>query len=129
MGFFDWLLGRLQGIQTRTARFVCVIALVRGGRLVKTFRGTVEGRIIDHPRGPEGFGYDPLFYFPLIQKTFAELTAAEKSLYSHRGKAFAASISRNSPSVSTTLTHSFGNCLLSSRRINTMSHSSSTESP
>jgi XTP/dITP diphosphohydrolase len=44
--------------------------------------------ILDTPRGTNGFGYDPLFFFPQIQKTFAELTAQEKSAYSHRGTAF-----------------------------------------
>ncbi len=57
------LLQRLSGIADRGARFVCVIALVKDGKLVRTFRGAVEGRIIDAPRGSGGFGYDPLFYY------------------------------------------------------------------
>jgi XTP/dITP diphosphohydrolase len=72
----------------RTGRFVCVLAAARGGRTLATFRGTAEGIILDVPRGANGFGYDPLFYFPEIKKTFAELTAEEKSKYSHRGAAF-----------------------------------------
>jgi XTP/dITP diphosphohydrolase len=72
----------------RTARFVCVLAAARNGRTLATFRGTAEGIILDAPRGTNGFGYDPLFYFPQIEKTFAELTAEEKSTYSHRGAAF-----------------------------------------
>ena len=60
----------------------------RDGRTIAVFRGTAEGIILDAPRGNNGFGYDPLFYFPQIGKTFAELTAAEKARYSHRGKAF-----------------------------------------
>jgi XTP/dITP diphosphohydrolase len=72
----------------RTGRFVCVLAAAREGKTLATFRGTAAGIILDAPRGENGFGYDPLFYFPQIQKTFAELTAAEKSHYSHRGAAF-----------------------------------------
>ncbi len=72
----------------RTGRFVCVLAAARDGTTLATFRGTAEGIILDAPRGANGFGYDPLFYFPQIQKTFAELTAEEKSKYSHRGAAF-----------------------------------------
>jgi XTP/dITP diphosphohydrolase len=48
----------------------------------------VDGEILDAPRGSDGFGYDPVFYFPPLGKTFAELRAGEKSQHSHRGKAF-----------------------------------------
>ena len=74
--------------ERRTGRFVCVLAVARDGRTLATFRGTAEGIILDSPRGTNGFGYDPLFYFPQIQKTFAELSAEEKAQYSHRGAAF-----------------------------------------
>jgi XTP/dITP diphosphohydrolase len=74
----------------RAARFVCVIAAARDGQTLATFRGTADGVILDAPRGTNGFGYDPLFYFPQIGKTFAELSAEEKSKYSHRGAAFRA---------------------------------------
>jgi XTP/dITP diphosphohydrolase len=74
----------------RTARFVCVLAAARDGETLATFRGTAEGIILDTACGTNGFGYDPLFYFPQIQKTFAELSAEEKSKYSHRGAAFRA---------------------------------------
>jgi XTP/dITP diphosphohydrolase len=74
--------------ERRTARFVCVLAAACDGKTLATFRGTAEGRILDSPRGTNGFGYDPLFYFPEIERTFAELTAEEKSRYSHRGAAF-----------------------------------------
>lgn len=74
--------------EKRTARFVCVLAAARDGKTLKTFRGTAEGLILDRARGTNGFGYDPLFYFPQIQKTFAELSAEEKAKYSHRGEAF-----------------------------------------
>ena len=72
----------------RTGRFVCVLVAARDGKTLAIFRGTAEGIILEAPRGKNGFGYDPLFYFPQIQKTFAELTAEEKSKYSHRGAAF-----------------------------------------
>jgi XTP/dITP diphosphohydrolase len=72
----------------RTGRFVCVLAAARDGETLATFRGTAEGTILDAPRGTNGFGYDPLFYFPQIGKTFAELSPEEKSRYSHRGAAF-----------------------------------------
>jgi len=72
----------------RTGRFVCVLAAARDGETLATFRGTAGGTILDAPRGTNGFGYDPLFYFPQIGKTFAELSAEEKSQYSHRGAAF-----------------------------------------
>jgi XTP/dITP diphosphohydrolase len=73
--------------EQRTGRFVCVLAAARDGKTLATFRGTAEGIILEAPRGTNGFGYDPLFYFPQIQKTFAELSAEEKSYYSHRGAA------------------------------------------
>jgi len=72
----------------RTARFVCVVAAARDGQILGAFRGKAEGVILEAPRGNNGFGYDPLFYFPPIQKTFAELSAEEKAKYSHRGAAF-----------------------------------------
>jgi len=74
--------------EKRSGRFVCVIAAARDGKTLAVFHGKAEGMILDAPRGKNGFGYDPLFYFPSIQKTFAELTAEEKAGYSHRGKAF-----------------------------------------
>lgn len=86
------VLRELKGVsyETRTGRFVCVLAAARDGKILSTFRGTAEGIILDAPRGTNGFGYDPLFYFPAINKTFAELSAEEKSRYSHRGAAFRA---------------------------------------
>jgi XTP/dITP diphosphohydrolase len=84
------VLRELKGVPTekRTARFVCVIATARDGQTLATFRGTAEGQILDYLQGTGGFGYDPMFYFPKIQKTFAELTPEEKACYSHRGAAF-----------------------------------------
>ncbi len=84
------VLRELKGVppDKRTGRFVCVLVAARDGSSLATFRGTAEGRILEAERGTNGFGYDPLFYFPQIQKTFAELSAEEKSKYSHRGAAF-----------------------------------------
>jgi XTP/dITP diphosphohydrolase len=86
------VLRELQGVpeQKRGARFVCVLAAARDGQTIRTFRGTAEGVILQAPRGRNGFGYDPLFFFPQIGKTFAELSAEEKARYSHRGAAFRA---------------------------------------
>lgn len=74
--------------EERSGRFVCVLAAAQDGKIRATFRGVAEGLILDAPRGSNGFGYDPLFYFSQIQKTFAELSAEEKAKYSHRGAAF-----------------------------------------
>ena len=74
----------------RTGRFVCVIAAARNGHTLETFHGKAEGIILHALRGTNGFGYDPLFYFAEIGKTFAELSAEEKAKYSHRGAAFRA---------------------------------------
>lgn len=84
------LLENLRGVENRTARFVCVIALVKDGKLVKTFRGAVEGRVIDEARGSGGFGYDPLFYCPEFGCTFGEATIEQKMQVSHRAQALAA---------------------------------------
>jgi XTP/dITP diphosphohydrolase len=74
--------------ERRTARFVCVIAAARDGRTLATFRGEACGRLLRAPRGANGFGYDPLFYFPALGNTFAQLAAEEKAGVSHRGAAF-----------------------------------------
>jgi XTP/dITP diphosphohydrolase len=72
----------------RDAHFVCAIALARQGRASAVVTDRVDGEILHAPRGEGGFGYDPVFYFPGLKKTFAELSAEEKNLNSHRGKAF-----------------------------------------
>ena len=72
----------------RTARFVCVVAAARDGRTLASFRGEAEGRILSAARGSGGFGYDPLFLLPGLDKTFAELSPEEKAHHSHRGAAF-----------------------------------------
>jgi len=81
------LLDRLRGVENRSARFVCVIALVRGGKLAATFHGAVEGRILDGPRGSGGFGYDPLFYHEPFGLTFGEAAIEQKMRVSHRAQA------------------------------------------
>jgi XTP/dITP diphosphohydrolase len=70
------------------ARFVCALALAEGGRVLFEACGTVEGQITAPPRGARGFGYDPLFFYPPFGCTLAELTPAQKSSVSHRGRAF-----------------------------------------
>jgi XTP/dITP diphosphohydrolase len=81
------LLERMTGIIDRTARFVCVIAFADSGKAERTFRGEVEGRILDEPHGPGGFGYDPLFYYQPFGCTFGEVDDAKKFGVSHRGNA------------------------------------------
>jgi XTP/dITP diphosphohydrolase len=84
------LLFEMNGLEgaNRSAYFVCVIAAVRSGRAVAVVSEKVDGEILDTPRGSDGFGYDPVFFFPPLGKTFAELRAEEKSQHSHRGKVF-----------------------------------------
>ena len=83
------LLERLRGVSDRTARFVCVAALVEDGHLAGTYRGTVEGRVLDAPRGSHGFGYAPLFFYPPFGTTFGEASEEQKLHVSHRGNALA----------------------------------------
>lgn len=72
----------------RTARFVCAVAVVRGGNVIFETTGTVEGEISDAPRGSGGFGYDPIFYYPPYGSTFGEVTEERKLAVAHRGAAF-----------------------------------------
>ncbi|MGH8091875.1 MAG: RdgB/HAM1 family non-canonical purine NTP pyrophosphatase [Chthoniobacterales bacterium] len=73
----------------RSARFRCVLALARGGAVIATFDGMVEGEIVSAERGTAGFGYDPLFQPDGFDQTFAELPAEQKNFLSHRGAAVA----------------------------------------
>ena len=84
------LLGELRGRTgvERAAHFVCAIALAARGRALAIVTDRVDGEILETSRGSGGFGYDPVFYFPALQKTFAEISAEEKNLRSHRGRAF-----------------------------------------
>lgn len=81
------LVQELLGQSHRRARYVCVIALVQGGEVVGIFRGTVEGEILQEPRGEGGFGYDPYFYYPSFGQSFAEISKERKAEVSHRGAA------------------------------------------
>jgi len=84
------LLAELQGKKgaERAAYFVCVIAAAQQGRAVAVVSAKVDGEILEAPRGSGGFGYDPVFFFPELGKSFAELQPEEKNQFSHRGKAF-----------------------------------------
>jgi len=81
------LLAKLSGVADRAAQFVCVIAVAEQGRLIGTFRGAVKGRILEEPRGANGFGYDPLFYYDAFGRTFGEVSAEQKLQVSHRARA------------------------------------------
>jgi len=81
------LLDRLADRVDRTARFVCVVALAGAGETIRTFRGEVPGEILREPRGPGGFGYDPLFYYPPFERSFGEVDDTRKFAVSHRGNA------------------------------------------
>src|SRR5439155_537657 len=85
----EHLLERLRGVPParRTARFRCVIALVGPAHAEKVVEGVAEGRIAEAPRGNGGFGYDPLFFYPPLARTFAELSDEDKARVSHRGRA------------------------------------------
>lgn len=72
----------------RSARFVCVIAMAQRGKALLVVSDRAEGVLATEPRGSGGFGYDPIFFFPELSRTYAELSASEKNSYSHRGKAF-----------------------------------------
>ena len=79
------LLENLRGVADRQARFVCVVALAKRGKLIQTFRGEVHGEILTELRGAEGFGYDPLFFYPPFGKSFGEISDEDKFAVSHRG--------------------------------------------
>ena len=79
---------RGKGVTERCARFVCVLALALQGQVLAVFSDLVTGELLEAPRGSEGFGYDPIFFFPTLGRSFAELTREEKNQHSHRGKAF-----------------------------------------
>ena len=90
-------LRRKEGAE-RAAHFVCAIALAEKGRAIAIVTARVDGEISESPRGAGGFGYDPVFYFPPLKKTFAELLPEEKNQISHRGKAFCKLLSSLRPS-------------------------------
>jgi len=84
------LLGEMKGKQgsDRRACFVCVVAVAKSGKMCGLFSAAADGIVLDEPRGQDGFGYDPIFLFPELSKTYAEIPGAEKNQHSHRGKAF-----------------------------------------
>jgi XTP/dITP diphosphohydrolase len=86
------LLQRLAGVPAaqRTARYHCVLVAARDGQLLHTAEGSVEGIILEAPRGTGGFGYDPVFFLPELDRTMAEIDLQTKLSLSHRGRAFAA---------------------------------------
>jgi len=83
------LLSAMKGIEQREAAFICILAIAvpRGPALI--YEGTCEGLIAEEISGNQGFGYDPLFYYPPLKKTFARMSATEKNSVSHRGRAMA----------------------------------------
>jgi XTP/dITP diphosphohydrolase len=81
---------RERGVSGSTARFVCCVALADRDSILVETTGTVEGGIVAEPRGSNGFGYDPIFYYPPFGCTLAELDREKKASVSHRGKAFRA---------------------------------------
>src|SRR5262249_47216128 len=81
------LLKCLANAENRRARYVSVIGLARAGQVLHLARGCVEGKILHHEHGTNGFGYDPLFFYPPFQLSFGELTASQKFQVSHRGNA------------------------------------------
>jgi XTP/dITP diphosphohydrolase len=85
----DYLLARLKGIprEKRTARFRCVIAIAIPDGKVEVCAGECRGLITTAPRGKHGFGYDPIFYLPELEKTMAELPMEVKNRVSHRARA------------------------------------------
>lgn len=84
------LIAQLQrlGGSNHPGKYVCVIAVARDGATLAAFTGEAPGQLLTVPRGTQGFGYDPLFYFPALGRTFAELSLEQKREHSHRGKAF-----------------------------------------
>jgi XTP/dITP diphosphohydrolase len=97
-----YLLSLLTGIPLteRSARYHCVLAAARDGKILAIGHGAVEGEILTTPRGTQGFGYDPLFYLPEQKKTMAELDINTKLTFSHRGRAFAALLHALEPHLS-----------------------------
>ena len=83
------LLDEMQGKSNRNAAFECVISIAVPTGPALTYEARCQGLITERPIGSNGFGYDPIFFYPPLNKTFAELTREEKSRVSHRGKAFA----------------------------------------
>lgn len=82
-----YLLSEMKGKSNRNAAFECVLSLAVPSGAALTYVARCDGRIVEQPSGDRGFGYDPVFFYPPLNKTFAELTREEKSRVSHRGQA------------------------------------------
>jgi XTP/dITP diphosphohydrolase len=93
------LLQRLAGVpaKQRTARYHCVLVAARNGDVLHTADGSVEGKILESPRGTGGFGYDPLFFLPELDQTMAEIDLETKLTLSHRGRALEALLAKLQP--------------------------------
>jgi XTP/dITP diphosphohydrolase len=89
----DKLLSEMEDKKERAAHFVCVLSLATPGGPALTWEGRCDGEITTERRGESGFGYDPVFFFPELDKTFAEASMEEKSGVSHRGRALAEFVS------------------------------------
>ncbi len=83
------LLAAMKGRSDRRASFVCVLSLAVPSGAALTYQGRCEGLIAEEPAGEMGFGYDPVFFYPPLGRTFAQLSAEEKHRVSHRGRAMA----------------------------------------
>ena len=85
------LVERMAGVpaERRTARYRCVLVVARDGKVLHIAEGAVEGMILEKPRGRGGFGYDPLFYLPDLNRAMAEIDLETKNTLSHRGRAIA----------------------------------------
>jgi XTP/dITP diphosphohydrolase len=90
----QYLLQQLAGADDRRARYRCVLAVARDGTILETAEGAVEGLILSAPRGSGGFGYDPLFYLPALERTMAEISDEARWAQNHRGNAFRALLQR-----------------------------------
>ena len=77
-----------RGLTTSSARFICAVALAQNQKILFESQGIIEGRIAEQPVGAEGFGYDPIFFYPPFSRTLAELTPEQKARVRHRGQAF-----------------------------------------
>ncbi|MBE9581249.1 MAG: XTP/dITP diphosphatase [Proteobacteria bacterium] len=85
----DKLLKEMKGKASRRAAFMCVISIAVPSGVALTYEARCEGLIAEAPAGDNGFGYDPVFFYPPMNRTFAQLSAEEKNQVSHRGKALA----------------------------------------
>jgi XTP/dITP diphosphohydrolase len=85
---WEKLLKKMDGVKDRAAFFTCVLSIAVPSGPALTYEATCDGTILESPRGENGFGYDPVFYYEPLKKTFAELSMEEKNRVSHRGKVF-----------------------------------------